>query len=254
MLGELYNPKGMALETAGAVLEIEDPHACNVALGCSCRCGYCYGSKFLHMTPEQYGAVRQPVKPPIKLVGEQLISFRKMRKLGNVNGVFLSFLTEPFLECNRVNSNDLIEWLVQEQKIRVATCSKLNVANLDPGVRHGMTIVSFDKLFHKTWEPYTLDPEKRIDLLMGREEKWVSMEPYPCSAIYSQDIEDVLDPLVAVDRIVFGKWNYDARASTDLARLDYTRDIAVARDFCREHAIELHIKSDTLKFIGQEFA
>ena len=252
MLGEGYRPRGLALETARAVLEMEDPHACNVALGCSNRCGYCYVPKYMRLSLKEGETVRQPSKPPVDLVSKQLMSFTKCRRLGNYpTGVFLSFLTDPFLKVNVENTEQLINWLVVGEGIRVATCSKLAVS-VNPSVRHGMTIVSLNGLFHKEWEPYTLYAPLRIKALEETEGyTWGSMEPYPCSAIFKQNIEDVLEPLHFLDLIVFGKWNYDRRASTDLARLDYIRDIAILRDFCKENSIRLHIKSDTLKFIGE---
>jgi hypothetical protein len=74
------------------------------------------------------------------------------------------------------------------------------------------------------------------------------MEPYPPSAIYKQDIKALLEELAFVDLIVFGKWNYDKRATTEEARQEYAENINVLTDFCKSNNIRLHIKSDTLSF------
>lgn len=116
-----------------------------------------------------------------------------------------------------------------------------------------MTIVSVDRDFWRKFEPNTLEPQRRIaaleDCKGDKEYPWVSMEPYPPSAIHKQRIEDLLEELNFVDLIIFGKWNYDKRARTEEARREYAANIAVLTDFCKSNNIRLHIKSDTLKFV-----
>jgi len=73
MLGELYKPKGLALETAQAVLEVEKPYACNVAIGCSNDCRYCYGPRFMHCKREDWRNVRIPKTRPMYLIEKQLL-------------------------------------------------------------------------------------------------------------------------------------------------------------------------------------
>jgi len=250
MLGELYKPRGLALETARAVLEVDEPYACNVAYGCSNMCAYCYVPRFTHRTRSACQEVRLPKKPPVDLVRHQLEhqwQFHWTTKLG----VFLSFLTDPFLPQIRKSTFDLIDLLVEEH-IRVATLSKLDLT--DQPVREGITIVSLENDFWKKYEPNTLRPDNRVDILRHVKNEWnyhvwVSMEPYPPSAIYKQSLENLLEELNFVDLIVFGKWNYDKRANTDEARKEYAKDIEVLTDFCKSNNIRLHIKSDTLRFV-----
>jgi len=249
MLGELYKPRGLALETACAVLEVEDVYACNVAYGCSNACAYCYVPRFTHRTRSACQEVRLPKKPPVELVRHQLEHqwrFHWTSKLG----VFLSFLTDPFLPKIKQETEKLIGYLL-DQGVTVATCSKLDFSNFD--VKHGMTIVSLDQDFWKKFEPNTLPPNLRIaDLEHCKctgEYVWVSMEPYPPSAIYKQNLKALLEELAFVDLIVFGKWNYDKRATTEEARREYAENVKVITDFCKEQDIRLHIKSDTLEFV-----
>lgn len=250
MLGELYRPRGLALETAQAVLQVDDPWACNVAAGCSNGCRYCYLAKAMHCSRETALKVRHPKKEPWELVEKQL---NKMMQKGlrKPEGVFLSFLTDPFLAENRQATELLIELLQLDWGIPVATSSKLGVSWF-AGIRSGMTIVSLDPKFWTIYEPNTLFPRKRLDELQRKGYTWVSMEPYPVSAIWKQNIDDLLDQVAdaCIDLIVFGKWNYDKRATTFEAKLQYRTAIITLHEFCDRHNIRVHVKSDTLRFAG----
>jgi len=254
MLGELYKPKGLALETAKAVLEVEEPYACNVAWGCSNGCLYCYGPKAGRQSREDWLKVRLPKKPPIDLVRHQLeddYKFHAFRYRSDV-GVFLSFLTEPFLPQIKNSTSDLIALLLAE-KIKVATLSKLGNP-YQRGIRKGMTIVSLSQDFSSLWEPKALLPHNRINTLRFWKHEfddyvWISMEPYPPSSIHKQNLTNLLNELNFVDLIVYGMWNYDARARTEEARREYAENIQTLIDFCKSNNIRLHIKSDTLRFV-----
>jgi DNA repair photolyase len=194
-----------------------------------------------------------PAKPPVELVQHQLEKqwrFHWTSKLG----VFLSFLTDPFLPKLKAETEKLISYLL-DQGVTVATLSKLGVSEYYG--KHGMTLVSLDSDFWMKFEPNTMPPLRRIEDLeqvKGRwqEYVWVSMEPYPPSAIYKQDLETLLEELKFVDLIIFGKWNYDSRARTEEARIEYAENIRVLTDFCKSNNIRLHVKSDTLNFVREK--
>ena len=250
MLGELYNPKGLALETAKAVLEVEHPLAVNVALGCTNNCSYCYVPL---STKTLRGKMRLPMESPKELVGNQL------KKKKDVSGVFISFCTDPFLQQLRTQTEELME-LLWIKNIRIATLSKMGTGGsaTNREIRHGMTVVSSENKFRNEFEPNTLSPLARIAELQGlklnwHQYVWVSMEPYPPSAIWKQSLQNLLEELKFVDLIVFGKWNYDKRANTPEARQEYKQDIEVLTDFCKSNKIRLHVKSETLKFASKEF-
>ncbi|GAH53088.1 unnamed protein product [marine sediment metagenome] len=139
MLGQLYRPKTKALEHARIVLETEEPHAVNVAWGCSIGCRYCYGPQFSRQTRENWMKVRYPKEYPVELVKKQLAK-SPIVKGAEVKGVFISFMTDPYLALARKLTEPLIKYLI-DQGIKVATSSKLEVSDV-PGVRNGMTILS----------------------------------------------------------------------------------------------------------------
>jgi len=244
VLGEIYMPKGLARETAQVVMNVVNPHAVNVAVGCSNKCRYCYVARRYHLRKD----LSLPQKPPVLLVAKQL------EKGLDPDGVFISFLTDPFLDQTRKLTEPLIELLL-DQNIRVATLSKMGLSlTRNQELRGGMTIVSTDPKFWRTWEPNALDPKKRIQLLEHENEigfyTWVSIEPYPTPALWEQDILDLLEEIKFVDLIIFGKWNYEPLATGPDAEIAYRANVHDIRDFCRSHGIRLHIKADTLRFIG----
>lgn len=242
MLGELYYPKGKAKETASKVLDVKEPMACNTAYGCLNKCNYCF-IRYI-----KKGQIRLPKDLPINLVKKQLENGLKPK------GVFLSFTTDPFLKENANNTDNLIGLLL-ENKIKVATLSKVGVPKFEylRRTRTGMTIVSDNEEFRKKFEPNAITINIRIRALKTIHDMggftWVSLEPYPTPAIWKQDIEKVLDKINFVDFMVFGKFNYDHRASTPEAKIFYRDMVKIFEDYCKIYHIHYWVKSDTRQFI-----
>jgi len=245
MLGELYRPSGKALEHARVVLETEEAYAVNIALGCRVGCGYCYGPLSTRQSRENWRQVRYPKKHPVDLITKQL------DKGLEPIGVFISFLTDPFLPSVRESTEEVARLLL-DRGIRVATSSKLDISSVD-GVRHGMTIVSLDDEFSRREEGNAPSPKWRVKKLKAAYERgeytWASLEPCPCPGIWEQDLHMLLEELNFVDLIVLGKWNYDRRASTIEAQEYYQGAVDVFREFCKDHGIRNYVKTGTLKFI-----
>ncbi len=256
MLGELYQPRGYALETARAVLEVDKPFACNVASGCTNNCAYCYGPLFVHKQRDAWRYMNFPKKAVDELIQNQLIKGLIWKDENGIEipvkepqGVFLSFLTDPMLRVNQQNTNGVLNYM-QGLGIRTAILSKFTVPVMHPDVRAGMTIVSLDSEFYGEFEANTTPPRTRLALLNTRLYPWVSMEPYPISDIYRQDFGKFIEHFGKMKFIVFGKWNYDLRSKTEKARQEY-RDIVDALEaYCKARRIRLHVKSETLKFIN----
>jgi len=260
MLGQMYRPKGLALETAQAVLETKEAYAVNMADGCSNNCLYpCFNQVRFFSRGHKPSEVRLPKELPSRLVARQIekmfpatipVSLYNLDQIG----VFLSFLTDPYLPIVAAQTRALIETLLSYQ-IRVAALSKMDVSNIAQ-VRDGMTIVSVDFDFWHMYEPNTISPIARIEKLIVAKNHgkfvWVSMEPYPPLEIYTQELEALLYRLKFVDLIVFGKWNYDPRGRTEQARAKYAEDVKTLREFGLKHGIRIHVKSATLKFIGKK--
>lgn len=250
MLGELYQPSGLALEQAKAVLEVQDPYAVNVAKGCSSGCSYCYGPRAFFK--KDWSRVERPKTPPAQLVKKQLDRGLKPE------GVFISFGTDPFIKKNIMNTYPLLR-LLDKRKIRTAVSTKqVMPARFTPkklgSFRHGKTIVSIDKEFRKKHERFSATIDRRIADLQKDKLRgiyvWDSMEPYPVPKIHKQDIIKVLEAIKFVDFIIFGRWNYDSRAKGLEAQEFYASIIPQFVDWCKSNKIRYHVKSETLEFAG----
>ena len=118
-----------------------------------------------------------------------------------------------------------------------------------------MTVVSVDPEFSHSFEGVNPSPRSRINTLRTAHElgeyTWASLEPLPCPAIWGQDILKVLQSLAFVDFLILGKWNYDARSSTNESQEYYRGAVDTFKDFCTEYDIRHYVKEDTLKFIGK---
>lgn len=247
MLGELYTPKGKAFETAKAVLEVENPMALNVAWGCANKCTYCYNRRLTRDLKMSF-----PKKPVVELVHGQLNDGL------NPEGVFISFGTDPYLDENWRNTDEVVK-LLRRNGIRVAVLSKLGVRSPFfvavhekkdvPQVRHGISIVSLSERFWRTYEPNTYPPKARLRMLRIHKNKfrdytWVSIEPYPCPEIYDQCFHEILEAISFVDFAIFGRWNYDKRANTAEAKTFYLEKAEEFKDFCESNGIRYRVKSD----------
>jgi len=247
-LGELYKPKGKAMETASAVLELDESgvYACNISYGCRNECQYpCY---IPYIEP---GEMRPAKIAPCEQVKKQFMKGLRPE------GVFLSFATDPFLEENRPRTDCLMKFLGR-RKVSVATLSKCGVSVLDEhyDVRHGVTVVSNSYEFCKKFEPNAPDFTARINAIeeanMDGKKTWVSLEPFPPPAVWKQDLTSLLEDINFVDFIIFGKLNYNSLASTPEAREFYAKVVPEFQDFCKSHGIRSYVKRDTLKFIEEK--
>jgi hypothetical protein len=77
---------------------------------------------------------------------------------------------------------------------------------------------------------------------------WVSIEPYPTPNIIDQDLKAILESVDFVDKIIFGKLNYNKMASSYPQKKEFYKDCVdqVIR-FCKKRKIDYHIKDKTLQ-------
>lgn len=244
-LGELYRPKGLAKETAQVVLGVDDPFAINVAIGCSNDCPTCYGP--LAFKKKDWGTVRVANLKNVLKVKDAILKYHPQ-------GVFLSFTTDPCLEVNLSRTMFIMGVLIGLD-VKYATLSKMAYSGTSDWKGHmtGKTIVSLDDKYWKVQEPNANPPKQRLISLKKALHPWISCEPYPPPAVHDQDPRKFLEDIKQCEPelIIFGKLNYDRRSITPEARTFYREVIPVFRDFCRSEGIRLHVKSDTMKFVGE---
>ncbi len=190
----------------------------------------------------------------LDLLDGEIPKFKKRIKF-----VHLCFSTDPFMYRYPEIANltlDIIEKL-NKHDIRCTVLTKgvcprdlANTNKYGKDNEYGITVVSLDESFKKRLEPYSAPYEDRIESLrylcnQGLE-TWVSMEPYPTPNLVRQDLLRILEEISFVDKIVFGKLNYNikSRQFKDSRRFyDNCADTVI--DFCRNNGIEYHIKYGT---------
>jgi DNA repair photolyase len=124
---------------------------------------------------------------------------------------------------------------------------------------YGSTVVSLSENFKKRHEPFAAPIKERIKALKFLHEAglktWVSMEPYPTPNLIKQDLLEILNEIAFVDRIVFGKWNYNGIIGYFSDNKNFYNNAAYeVIKFCKERNIDCHIKKGTIdeKYIDKK--
>lgn len=175
----------------------------------------------------------------------------------NIESVQLSFMTDPFMVgypevselsvkiLDRLNQDDikgiiLTKGEIPEEALRTSLINEF-----------GITLVSLDEKFRKKYEQGTIAYAKRIASLYKAHKAgfrtWVSMEPYPTPNIVEQDLERILNEIKFVDKIIFGRMNYNREVSSYKNYKKFYNKVAEeVIAFCKENNIEYYIKNGTI--------
>lgn len=231
--------------------------------GCAHGCRFpCYAM----MMKKRCGVIKgykDWIKPKLVVNAMELLEKEIPRYKDKIKFVHLCFTTDPFMH-GYTEVGDLSLKIIErfnKDNIRTTVLTKgvypKDLADVEKyGKRHeyGITLVSLDDKFRKNFEPFTAPYKDRIKSLKYLHDKglktWVSMEPYPTPNIVSQDLRKILDEVSFVDKIIFGKLNYNVDASQSVFRASkefYEEQANKVVDFCKARGIEYHIKFGTQK-------
>ena len=239
----------------------------NHAEGCSHGCTYpCYAMMLKKRCGviDNYSQWRKPkiVDNALELLEKEIPKYKKQ-----IKSVYLSFATDPFM-YNQPEINDLSLKIIarlNQDNIKIITISKgiypkeLGRESIYKDMNeYGSTIVSLSEEFRKKHEPFAAPFKERIKSLKYLHDQglktWVSMEPYPTSNFIKQDIEEILKEISFVDKIVFGKWNYNGVISGFKNYKSYYNDLSYkVIKFCKANGIDYHIKSGTTDLAESNF-
>lgn len=228
--------------------------------GCSHGCNFpCYA----FMMKKRCGVVKtyqEWVQPKIVENALELLDKELPKLKDKIQCVFLCFSTDPFMykqpEIEKLTLQILEK--LNRYNIRSTVISKgiypkelNNKKVFGDQNEYGSTIVSISEDYRKKWEPGAAKINDRIKALRTLHDAglktWVSMEPYPTPNIAKQDIKQILNAIKFVDKIVFGKWNYNKKISEQVSYKDFYNSMAgYVIDFCRKNSIEVHIKDGTI--------
>ena len=229
----------------------------NHVLGCSHGCFYpCYA----YLLKKRTGAVKdykEWAEP--KIVGNAIELLEKeVKKYNNLRSksVHLCFTTDPFMYKQPkviALTEDILAYLIvytDVQECTILTKGVYTITGLPIAdhFKYGITLVSLNEDFRKKYEPGASPLKDRIEALyyMSRagSKTWVSIEPYPTPNIIEQDINEILDAVKFVNKIVFGRMNYNSLAAG--YEEFYREEARKVSKFCLKNGIECYIKKGTV--------
>ena len=119
---------------------------------------------------------------------------------------------------------------------------------------YGITLVSLDEDFREKFEPNTTHFAERIAALRNLHDAgcytWVSIEPYPTPNIIEQNLNDVLETIGFVDKIIFGRMHYNKLVTEYTKHKEFFNKRADdVIEFCNNNNISCHIKKGTISTI-----
>ncbi len=238
----------------------------NHIIGCAHGCRFpCYAM----MMAKRFGWVKDYEdwrKPRIAINAIEILKKEVPKYKDKINFVHLSFMTDPFMYD--IETDTLIP---EVKNLTLKIISFLNkngfkVTILTKGLypdeilemdllqdnEYGITLVSLNNKFKKIFEPYSAPYEKRIESLYKLHKAglktWVSIEPYPTPNLdkSSPNIEALLEKIAFVNKIIFGKMNYNIQSKYFKNSEEFYERIAKkVIEFCNLHNIKYHIKFGT---------
>lgn len=228
----------------------------NHVQGCAHGCKYpCYA----YLIAKRFGKIKtyeEWVKPKLVDNYEELIENEIPKLKSKINLVNLSFTTDPFMQGYEEIQEASIKIIrkLNESGIKCVILTKgilpLSIKNLSKDNEYGITLVSLDESFREKYEPNASNLHDRIEALKKLHfsgcKTWVSIEPYPTPNIINQSLIEILNRVSFVDKIVFGRLNYNKVVSEyDNYKHFYNESSKVVEKFCSEKNIACHIKTGT---------
>jgi DNA repair photolyase len=229
-------------------------HVYGCAHGCLYPCyAFCTARRFKRV--KDYADWRSPrlVVNALELLEKEILKYRP-----EITTVYLCFSTDPFM-YGYPAIHDLSLAILRRLNKEGIPCTLLtkgiypDILASEPELlnEHGITLVSLNPAFQKAWEPYAAPLPERIQSLKRLSAKglytWVSIEPYTTPNIISQDLGKILDQVGFVNKIVFGRMNYNKRVTAYPGyRQFFNTQAATVQDFCAQNGIDCYIKEGTI--------
>ena len=229
----------------------------NHAQGCAHGCKFpCYA----FLMKKRFGQIKdyeEWLEPCLVSNTLELLDREIPRLRDKIQSVQLCFTTDPFMNGYPEVSAMSIAAIrrLNDAGIRCTTLTKgilpLELAQLSPENEHGITLISLDERYREKMEPGASPYADRLAALRALHDAgcrtWISIEPYPTPNLIEQDLQNILDAVRFVDKIIFGRTNYCKEVSAYKQHKSfYNRLAAQVTEFCEQHGIQYHIKEKTI--------
>lgn len=229
----------------------------NHAQGCAHGCKFpCYA----FLMKKRFGQIKdyeEGLEPCLVSNTLELLDREIPRLRDKIQSVQLCFTTDPFMNGYPEVSAMSIAAIrrLNNAGIRCTTLTKgilpLELAQLSPENEHGITLISLDESYREKMEPGAAPYADRLAALRALHDAgcrtWVSIEPYPTPNLIEQDLQDILDAVNFVDKIIFGRTNYCKEVNAYKQHKAFYNKLAVqVTEFCEQNGIQYHIKEKTI--------
>jgi DNA repair photolyase len=225
--------------------------------GCSHGCNYpCYAM----LMAKRFGRIKTYedwISPKLVKNSLELLDVELPRLKNKIDSIHLCFTTDPFM----YNINEVVDMSfkiikkINDFGIKCSVLTKgvlpVELSNFSNLNSYGITLISLDENFRNKMEPYSAPYMARIESLRKLTDKgfntWVSIEPYPTPNIIDQDILKILGAVDFVDKIIFGKLNYNKMVSEhENSKAFFNKTARTVINFCKSRNIKYHIKNGTI--------
>lgn len=230
----------------------------NHVQGCSHGCRYpCYAM----MLSRRFGrchSYEEWCQPKIVSNSLEILDKEIPRLKDEIKFVQLCFMTDPFMYGYPEISRMSIE-IIKKLNGHGIPCTALTKGVLPDALaetsiqnQYGITLISLNEEFRRKTEPGSAPYAERISSLKHLHESgfqtWVSIEPYPTPNIIDQNFADILNSVQFVDKIIFGRLNYNKLVSNykDFQQY-YNKLTEKVMNFCIKNGIAYHIKAGTYR-------
>lgn len=228
----------------------------NHVQGCAHGCKYpCYAMQMA----KRFGKVKSYEEWCIPKLAENTIEIldKEIPKLKDkIESVHLCFTTDPFMVGYPEVSQMSIEIIkkLNASGIKCTTLTKgispFELSNLSKVNEYGITLVSLDEDFRNRFEPHTATFNERIEALHALHNAgcytWVSIEPYPTPNIMEQNLDEILEAVGFVDKIIFGRMHYNKLVTEYKEHKKFFNECSdIVIEFCTDNNIAYHIKKGT---------
>ena len=228
-------------------------HVQGCAHGCKCTC-------YAFLMKKRFGQIKdyeEWLEPCLVSNTLELLDREIPRLRDKIQSVQLCFTTDPFMNGYPEVSAMSIAAIrrLNNAGIRCTTLTKgilpMELAQLSPENEHGITLISLDERYREKMEPGASPYADRLAALRALHDAgcrtWVSIEPYPTPNLIEQDLQNILDAVNFVDKIIFGRTNYCKEVNAyEQHKAFYNRLAAQVTEFCEQHGIQYHIKEKTI--------
>ena len=230
--------------------------------GCSHGCLYpCYAM----MMAKRFGRIKtyqEWIKPKIVSNALELLDKEIPLLKDKIKFVHMCFSTDPFM-YNHKEIAKLTCKIIDKLNLNGIRCTALTkgllpikLAEFSKENEYGITLITLKENHRKALEPYASPMSSRIkslyELHKRRIKTWVSIEPYPTPNIITQDFSEILSAIGFVDKIIFGRLNYNRLVSEYAGHKQYFNELSQqVIEFCSKHGKQCHIKEGTLTKTSQ---